>query len=170
MSPEGLGEPETYTSNFKLGPVADIYGPYKDVQAYSMETALGFTPKHSELIADSKLCASCHMVVVPTLDIDKTYTPASFAAAHTHHEQTTFNEWRNSSYWSPDYEGDTQTCQSCHMPRVVDDIAPFTPENPLELEFRIANIEDLTYPWFMNQAADDKIALTVTTSKAPSRA
>jgi hypothetical protein len=47
------------------------------------------------------------------------------------------------------------------MRRVVDDIAPYTPEDPLELAFRVANIQSADYPHYPNQAAEDKLALDV---------
>lgn len=161
MAADGLGEPETYTSNFKIGPVDEIYGPYKEVAKYSMETALGFTPKFADQIKDPALCGSCHMVVLPALEVGREYSLEDLAAAPTHHEQTTFNEWRNSGYWDPDYADHSTTCQGCHMPRAVEDIPPFTPDNPLTLKYRVANIQDSTYPPFMNQAPDKDIKLTL---------
>lgn len=159
MSPENMATPETYTGQFKMAPDDVIYGPYEEPQTYSMDLAMGVKPKFSAHIKDSAVCGSCHTVTVQQLDLDVEYTPETFAEAHVHHEQTTYLEWKNSAYWQPDYPAETKSCQSCHMPQAVEDIPPFTPDNPLKLAYRVANIQDPLYPDYINEAPEKDIAL-----------
>jgi hypothetical protein len=68
--------------------------------------------------------------------------PAEFA------EQSTFFEWLNSSF--ADNGTTPKSCQDCHMPRVFDG-------NPLS--FKIANIEDSTFPAVDFRAPDADITI-----------
>ncbi len=63
-----------------------------------------------------------------------------------HFEQATYLEWANSRYGDEfGYEGNPQaeTCQGCHMQSHFED--PESSEE-IQLMFRIANIQDQTYP------------------------
>ncbi len=53
------------------------------------------------------------------------------ASRRSEYEQTTFFEWLNSSFLSP------IPCQQCHMPTAI---------RAIQLQFKIANIEDNTFP------------------------
>jgi hypothetical protein len=142
---EGLGDPSTFTAKFNLGPVNELYGPYKDhVQTYSMKSALGMEPKATDAnqIESAKLCSSCHTIVLPV------YRASGQQAIHngipaTFYEQTTFVEWLNSDFLN-------QSCQSCHMP-------PDYKGNPLS--YKIANIEDNTFPAIPTRASDQDVSL-----------
>ncbi|HYG74957.1 MAG TPA: cytochrome P460 family protein [Planctomycetota bacterium] len=162
MSPEGLGEPRTYSGKFISEKKRQhVYGPYDKVATLPMENALGLTPREGKHLSDSKLCASCHTVVVPVLDVNRKYTADEFkklsesaAAPHVFHEQTTYLEWKNSSFST---ESKTphplqQSCQNCHMPRDYKG-------DPLA--FRIANIEDNTFPIVDHRAKDSELFMQV---------
>lgn len=158
MLPDGLGTPETYSGNFKLSNnPTEIYGPYEKSVTFPMEQSVGLTPKFSDHVRESKLCSTCHTVETPSLDPRKKYTAAEFnaiatrnsGAASLFHEQTTFLEWNNSVYASSENK---MNCQGCHMPQAYK-------RSPLK--FKIANIEDDTYPFVENRAPDEQIALTV---------
>lgn len=146
IAADGLGKPETFTAKFKLGPVDELYGPYHDkVQTYSMKSALGIVPKATDQnqIEKSALCGSCHTINLPVYEKSgrramKDGQPAAF------YEQTTYLEWLNSSFTD-------QSCQSCHMPNNYKG-------NPLS--YKIANIEDNTFPAVEFRAPDQDIALT----------
>jgi len=145
ISNEGLGDPSTFTAKFNLGPVDELYGPYKDnVQTYSMKSAIGMVPKATDAnqIESAKLCGSCHTIVLPVYRADGRQavhngTPATFF------EQTTYVEWLNSDFLN-------QSCQSCHMPHDYKG-------NPLS--YKIANIEDNTFPPIVTRASDQELKL-----------
>ncbi len=145
IAADGLGKPETFTAKFKLGPVDEVYGPYQhDVAVLPMKNALGITPKSTEKnqIEAANLCGSCHTIVLPVYESSgKRYMrdgkPADF------YEQTTYLEWLNSSFLN-------QSCQSCHMQKDFKG-------NPLS--YKIANIEDNTFPPVEFRAPDADITL-----------
>lgn len=138
IAADGLGEPETFNANFRLGPDDELYGPYDDVRTLPMQNALGITPHPAPQITNSALCGTCHMVDVPVMD---------HPDRPTAHEQTTYYEWRNS-----DFPGEGETCQSCHMP----DVDPLAPGRP-PVNSRIANIEDTSFPHTANRADSDEL-------------
>ena len=91
-----------------------MYGTYMTPFAAPMNSFVGFNPVFSEHINSSGICASCHTLLTNSVDLDGEFTGESFA------EQATYHEWINSDY---DDEGATpQSCQSCHMPRLEDNI------------------------------------------------
>jgi hypothetical protein len=146
IAAEGLGKPETFTAKFQLGPVNEIYGPFhENVQKLSMKNALGLTPMATEKnqIESSKLCGSCHTIVLPVYESSgrramRDGKPAEF------YEQTTYLEWLNSSFTD-------RSCQSCHMPTEYKG-------NPLS--YKIANIEDNTFPPVDFRSPDKDLVLT----------
>ncbi len=156
----GLGQPETFTGQFAVGPPNEIYGPFPNPKAYSMENGLGLAPREAPWIKSSALCGSCHAVILPILDRDQSYTPVTFAAAARVHEQATYLEWQNSIYQNeraPIAAASARTCQDCHMPADLDG-------EPLA--FPIANIQDAGYPPFEHVAPADDIDLPVRTPYA----
>lgn len=161
MSPTDLGEPSTFAGNFKLEEKLDhIYGPYKKVATLPMEQSLGLTPHQGTHLSDSKMCASCHTVVLPALRADKKYSSEEFGKllkledpAQNFHEQTTYLEWQNSEFSGLNSDGNAKaSCQSCHMPRTY---------KGRKLQFRIANIEDDTFPKVEHRADDALLHLDV---------
>jgi hypothetical protein len=102
---------EIYTGRFEVEPLVagknQILGPYEDVVTGSMEQALSMTPRKSEFLSSSRLCASCHTVHLPALDRQGNPVKAGF-------EQSTYLEWVNSDYY--DGGATPRSCQSCHMP------------------------------------------------------
>ena len=48
--------------------IAAIYGPFDNPTTQAMEWALGMKPEKNDYIKSSGLCASCHVVVVDTLE------------------------------------------------------------------------------------------------------
>src|SRR5882757_3503856 len=145
IAAEGLGDPSTFTAKFNLGPVNEIYGPYKDnVQTYSMKSAVGMEPKATDQnqIESAKLCGSCHTIVLPVYRFNGQQATHNGKPA-TFYEQTTYLEWLNSDFLN-------QSCQSCHMPHDYKG-------NPLS--YKIANIEDNTFPVITTRAPDQDITL-----------
>lgn len=91
-----------------------MFGPYQTPFAAPMNSFVGFNPVFSEHINSSGICASCHTLFTESVDLEGEFTGETFA------EQATYHEWINSDF---DDEGITpQSCQSCHMPRLEDNI------------------------------------------------
>ncbi len=159
MLPDGLGTPASYTGKFKVAEKAnEIFGPYQTVMTLPMEQSLGLTPKYGEQLRSSKMCGSCHTVVTPSLDRDKKYAKADVEKpAKTFHEQTTYLEWKNSEF-SDEEKPDNprkQSCQNCHMPRTYSGVGA------APLKFKIATIEDNTFPANEGRAPDAKLTLAL---------
>jgi len=157
IAKEDLGKPSTFTGLFKVDAPGVVNGPYADDQLVTlpMKNAMGITPRFGEQIKTSALCGSCHTVVLPVLDDqgkpvrDKNGKPKEF------HEQTTYPEWLNSVYQNerePIDRASVRTCQDCHMPVKFLD---------RPLVFRIANIEDVNYPYTDYRAPDKDITVRV---------
>lgn len=89
------------------------FGPFEFPFSQPMQSFVGFEPIYSEHINDAGICASCHSLVVETLDLEGNPTGETFV------EQATYHEWLNSIYAQEKTE---QTCQSCHMPRIQDSV------------------------------------------------
>ncbi len=139
MLPNGLGTPESFTGNFKVGDPKTVFGPYKDVVSFPMKNSVDMTPRHGSAINDPAMCGSCHVVETEILDRTKKYDRESFSKQKKSHEQTTYLEWLNSSFQTkaPPRQGDVpQTCQDCHMPRKIDGA---------NITTKIANIQDNNY-------------------------
>lgn len=88
-----------------------LFGPYPDPLTGPMEIYADYIPEQGFHITRSEVCASCHTLQTETVDLDGDYTGDVFT------EQATYHEWLNSIYA---LEG--EQCQSCHLPRIADDI------------------------------------------------
>jgi hypothetical protein len=141
----GLGQPQSFTGNFQIGPAQEVYGPYKDPLPKPMQHALGITPMQAAQISSPGLCGSCHAIDLPVFKNDGTLVRHSF-------EQTTYLEWLNSEFSTeaPRAYANGQTCQHCHMPRDF---------GGQMLSFKIANIEDNTFPQTTDRLPDADLAL-----------
>lgn len=149
IAEKDLGEPPTFTGQFKMGPADTIYGPFSDPKTYAMRQATGVSPKGARWIKESRLCGSCHTVVLPVLDVDRKYDAEQLSAAPKTHEQTTYLEWLNSAYEDvtrPKNAKGVKRCQTCHMPQA---------HSGKPLTFRIANVQDTRYP-FVEKLAEAK--------------
>ncbi|MBV9878917.1 MAG: hypothetical protein JO180_00395 [Gemmatirosa sp.] len=148
ISPVATGDTATFTGRFKVDPPGHVNGPYQTVAEYPMKTALGITPRAGAQIRTGALCGSCHTVVLPVLD----------KAGHqvkTDYEQATYPEWLNSVYQNevaPFKADSARTCQSCHMPQDF---------RGNRLRYRMAIIEDPTYPMADHRARDSMITVAV---------
>jgi hypothetical protein len=150
ITEEGLGDPSTFTGDFNVGAASEVYGPYTDVATYPMTSALGITPISSTAIEDPAMCGSCHTIVLPVYDKNGNQVIEN-AAPKTFLEQATFPEWLNSKF-------STVPCQTCHMPAEFHG-DPLNP-NPV-LAYKIANIEDNTFPAVPFREPDADITMDV---------
>ena len=141
MTNDLLGDPSTDTGLFKTGPASEVYGPFPSdpdstgaksgdsVIPLPMQNSEGITPTQGLHIQQANLCASCHTILLPVFDADGKQVIED-GEPKFEYEQTTFFEWLNSGFI-------TIPCQQCHMPDSYQG-------NPLQ--FKIANIEDSTFP------------------------
>jgi hypothetical protein len=141
ISDDQLGDRSTETGLFKLGPASEVYGPFPSdpdptgaksgdsVIPLPMQNSEGITPMQGLHIQQANLCASCHTILLPVFDANGNRVIEN-GEPKSEYEQTTFFEWLNSGFI-------TIPCQQCHMPDSYQD-------NPLQ--FKIANIEDNTFP------------------------
>jgi hypothetical protein len=125
LNPDASGFARTFTGSFMVGPADRLFGPFEEPKTAPMETALGIVPAHSDVMADSELCGTCHTVHLPVLRDGETL-------AHIY-EQTTYPEWAFSDYRvGTTMDGDlpegagklAESCQGCHMPSTDADGTP----------------------------------------------
>jgi len=153
---EGLGTPETFTGDFKLGPPDQIYGPYEDVVTKPMEHSVGITPQYGSWMPSSRLCVSCHTIQLPVYYKDGKPVMAN-GEPKVVFEQTTYLEWLNSDFNDENGRTDqTQSCQDCHMKQSFEG-HPITS--------KIANIEaeacdDCDFPPMERALPNEEVTLT----------
>lgn len=157
ISDKDLGKPSTFTGQFNTTDPKTIIGPFTVPQEKPMNHSLDMTPVHTEYVKDSKLCGSCHTIELPVLKPDGRQVIKN-GVPMTDFEQTTYFEWQNSVFQN---EGprpvtkEAQTCQDCHMPSTFK-LKDFKSQ---DLAYRIANIEDNTYPYVDDRLPDTDITL-----------
>jgi hypothetical protein len=118
-----LGERSSFNGGFSVDTATrvghrPIFGPYEIDRGHTtvMHSSSGFVPTQGAHIRESELCATCHTLFTKSLD-------SAGKEIGELPEQVPFLEWKHSAYRSE------QSCQSCHMPRVVaqGDSIPITP-------------------------------------------
>lgn len=147
ISDESLGDTASFTGRFKVDPPGHVNGPYGTVIEYPMKTGLGITPRSQPQIRRGALCGACHTVVLPVLD----KTGKQIGGGY---EQATYIEWLNSVFQNETQPNPAtaQTCQDCHMPQTF---------RGNRLKYRVALIEDPTYPMADHRARDSAITVAV---------
>ncbi|HEX6746791.1 MAG TPA: hypothetical protein VF092_05795 [Longimicrobium sp.] len=148
ISAESLGDTASFTGRFRVDPPGHVNGPYETVIEYPMKTALGITPRAQPQIRRGALCGSCHSVVLPAFDKEGKQVGGGY-------EQATYIEWLNSAFQNevaPFNADSARTCQSCHMPQDF---------RGNRLKYRVAIIEDPTYPMADHRARDSAITVAV---------
>jgi hypothetical protein len=98
------------TENGASDPV--IFGPFEDsLLKTPMENRTIYTPDYAAHINESRMCATCHNLYTPTLDLNgDPYLVGGNIAQFP--EQTPYWDWLNSDYSDP---ATGKTCQQCHM-------------------------------------------------------
>jgi len=143
-----LGDTASFTGRFRVDPPGHVNGPYDTVIELPMKNALGITPRGAPQIRTGALCGSCHSVVLPVFN-------RAGQQLKTDYEQATYPEWLNSVYQNerqPFKPDSVKTCQGCHMPQDF---------RGNRLRYRVAIIEDETYPMADNRARDSAITVAV---------
>jgi len=155
MAKDGLGTPAVATGLFKQDPANVVNGPYEEVSAWAMKQAMGITPRFGDHVKSSALCGSCHTVILPVFDSQGRAVLDRNGKPKESHEQMTYPEWQNSIYQNerePIVRAAARTCQDCHMQRQF-------MNRPLV--YRMANIEDNTYPYTDYRAPDRELNVRV---------
>jgi hypothetical protein len=117
ISQEGLGTPQSFNGGFIVARPegADLrpeYGPFqveaghKRIMTSSSE---GYRPTESGHIRQSEMCATCHTLITQALG------PGGQVVGRLP-EQMPYQEWLHSDF------KDKQSCQSCHMPVINEDV------------------------------------------------
>ena len=154
ISAEGLGTPATYTGLFKINDGSQVNGPFDDiVQLPPMQNALNMEPVEGQQITSSAMCGTCHTIILPVYKATgEPVIDSATGQQKTFTEQATFFEWQNSNF--RDGGPQAQSCQECHMPNIYlrDGVS-----HPLS--YKIANIEDNTFPAINFRAPDADITL-----------
>jgi hypothetical protein len=147
IADESLGDTASFTGRFHVEPPGHVNGPYGTVIEYPMKTALGITPRSQPQIRRGALCGACHTVALPVLDRDGRQIKSGY-------EQATYIEWLNSVFQNEvrPFGDSVKTCQGCHMPQ------DFRGDR---LKYRVAIIEDPTYPMADHRARDSAITVAV---------
>ncbi|HJZ72154.1 MAG TPA: hypothetical protein VKE51_10460 [Vicinamibacterales bacterium] len=115
-----LGTPDSFNGGFVVDTPSDPdarpeYGPFEIEPGHRrimLSSTEGYRPTQSDHIRDSELCVSCHTLLTQALG------PGGRTIGRLP-EQVPYQEWLHS-----DFKG-SQSCQSCHMPRVAEP-APIT--------------------------------------------
>ena len=100
-----------YSGAFEIGTDKLIWGPYEAPLTGPMINHTGYTPQYSNHINDSRICGSCHTLITNSVDNNGLPSGNQFV------EQSIYHEWLNSDF----SEGEI-TCQTCHMPRIDDEV------------------------------------------------
>lgn len=113
----GLGTRATYTANFLISPSKVAYGQHGNLFTSPMVSNSGYAPTQASHTSQSKMCASCHTLHTPVLDLQNNMTASTFP------EQAPYYEWRNSVYSTEVATpgARAQDCQGCHMPSFSQD-------------------------------------------------
>jgi hypothetical protein len=142
----------TFTGDFKVGAPDAIHGPFDAPQQVPMNHTLGAKPVEYPLVRSSKVCGSCHSVVLPVFDGNKPFVPHGAKKPKIIIEQATYPEWVFSDF--RDGGPTPQSCQNCHM-------SSSYPGGPQPLSFKIASIQEASnMPQTENRLAQSEIDLT----------
>lgn len=105
---------QAFSGNLVYDTNHTVYGPYTNPFSQPMVSFVGFDAVYNDKISTSLSCAGCHTLLTQSADMDGNYTDNEFV------EQATYHEWTNSIY---DQDETRQECQSCHVPRIDDEVA-----------------------------------------------
>jgi hypothetical protein len=123
----------TFTGDFRVGAPDVIHGPFAGPQQVPMNHSLGARPIEYPLVRSSKVCGSCHSVVLPVFDGNKPWVRPGTKKPEVIIEQATYPEWVFSDF--RDGGPTPQSCQNCHM-------ATSYPGLKGPLNFKVASIQE----------------------------
>lgn len=117
LDPQTLGTAASYSAAASLRTDRVAFGALRAPHTEAMLVMSRTEPRYGEHMQKSELCSGCHTVLVPQRD-------ARGATGRVLAEQTTYLEWRASSFARGDGGTPVTACQGCHMPALDDDGAP----------------------------------------------
>lgn len=122
LDPDGLGEERTL-SRPALREDRIAFGSLAEPLAEAMLVMARTRPERGAHVSQSRLCASCHTVLVRRLDARGAPVGDEIA------EQATYLEWRNSAFQDEAQPAGARatTCQGCHMPATEDELGRGAP-------------------------------------------
>jgi hypothetical protein len=148
----------TFTGDFKVGAADAVHGPFDAPQQVPMNHTLGAKPVAYPLVRSSKVCGSCHSVVLPVFDGSTPWVRPGTPKPAIIIEQATYPEWVFSDF--RDGGPTPQSCQDCHM-------ATSYPGLPGTLGTKIASIQEASnMPQTENRLAQSDIDLQLRTPYA----
>jgi hypothetical protein len=108
-----LGTEDSFSGHYSIADADEsnaftVYGPYQNPLTGPMQNNSAYTPQFGNHMTGSALCASCHTLYTPTLEVE-TGTPTG----NNFLEQGPYLEWQNSIYTTG--SNHEQQCQDCHM-------------------------------------------------------
>lgn len=116
ITDQGLGRPESFIGGFKIDEKTApgerrIFGPFEIDKGHTtiMKSSTDFQPAEGKHMRSSELCATCHTLFTEALD-------AQGQVIGRLPEQVPYQEWLHSAF------RETESCQSCHMPVVKEDV------------------------------------------------
>ncbi|WP_372639253.1 hypothetical protein, partial [Fodinibius sp.] len=117
ITEDNLGTEESFVGRFGIDTLnslgkREVFGPYPVDEGLQniMHSSSGFLQAESKHIQLSETCATCHTLITESLGPDGEVVGEL-------PEQVPYQEWQHSSFV------DEQSCQSCHMPVVKEDVA-----------------------------------------------
>ncbi|MDX1347763.1 MAG: Calx-beta domain-containing protein [Thiomicrorhabdus chilensis] len=95
------------------GTAPSIFGPFNPM-GQAMQNNTQYVPEYAAHISESAMCATCHNLYTPTLDLngDPHLVDGNIAQFP---EQTPYWDWLNSIYSDVNNPQGNKTCQACHM-------------------------------------------------------
>jgi hypothetical protein len=117
ISTEKLGTADSFNGGFVVQPAVDPaarpeYGPYevdKGHRRIMLSSTEGYQPTQSSHLRQSEMCATCHTLITTALGPDGSVVGRL-------PEQVPYQEWLHSDFRN------SQSCQSCHMPKVSEPV------------------------------------------------
>ncbi|WP_127471140.1 hypothetical protein [Thiomicrorhabdus aquaedulcis] len=124
MQDQNLGTAASMSGHYSIKSLTEnngvdptIFGPYTSPVGQAMQNNTLYTPQYAAHIHSSALCATCHNLYTPTLDLSGAPVMIDVGGTQTlsqFPEQAPYWEWLNSRYSDP-ANSEAKTCQACHM-------------------------------------------------------
>jgi hypothetical protein len=112
----GAHDDRSFSGAYSIDPASqEIGGPYTGPSTNPMLNQSGYTPKYDALTQKSEICATCHTLYTPVVDVE-----TGMPNGEEFLEQAPFLEWLNSNYATGNGGVAVQQCQDCHMPQPAD--------------------------------------------------
>lgn len=113
ITADNLGMDESFSGGFEIADNTNLdrplYAQIPDPFARSMQRAVKYTPAYGKHMQGSELCATCHELMTPYVDMT-----TNLWASDKFAEQTPYSEWLASIYSKPASDA-AKSCQDCHL-------------------------------------------------------